>query len=268
MFTELLFTALLAQAPSEATLADHRGMMRQLGITALRPGPGGRAGAPNPANYGEALANPYPKLPPLLRRENGKAVRTRRGWERRRRPELVELFEREVIGRVPAGIPPVQWEEVGREGATRKLIGRVGPVEMAATLTLPAHARRRSPVMILFTFRGANPQAVEELTKGRLGLCDTGAHQRAGRQRRGADQRHHRLHERWTAAQARGLGCAAGLGLGRFAASGLPRNRARGGCAVAGPTRQLSGGSGGGPNWQHFVPWAERMLSMQGQKQQ
>lgn len=171
MFTELLFTALLAQAPSEATLEDHRDMMRQLGITALRPGPSGRAGAPNPANYDEALANPFPKLPPLLRLENGKAVKTRQDWERQRRPELIEIFEREVIGRVPAGIPPVEWEEVGREGATRKLVGRVGPVEMAATLTLPAHARRPAPVMILFTFRGANPQAVEELTKAGWGYA-------------------------------------------------------------------------------------------------
>ena len=63
-----------AQAPAQpagpppnpnaaATAADHRDMMAQLGITALRPGPSGNESAPNHANYDEALANPYPKLP-------------------------------------------------------------------------------------------------------------------------------------------------------------------------------------------------------------
>ena len=44
-----------------ATAADHRHMMEQLGITALRPGPSGNESAPNHANYDEALANPYPE---------------------------------------------------------------------------------------------------------------------------------------------------------------------------------------------------------------
>ena len=46
-----------------ATAADHRDMMEQLGITALRPGPSGNESAPNHANYDEALANPYPTFP-------------------------------------------------------------------------------------------------------------------------------------------------------------------------------------------------------------
>ena len=44
-----------------ATAADHKNMMEQLGITALRPGPSGNESAPNHANYDEALANPYPE---------------------------------------------------------------------------------------------------------------------------------------------------------------------------------------------------------------
>ena len=42
---------------------DHRNMMEQLGITALRPGPSGNESAPNHANTDEALANPFPNLP-------------------------------------------------------------------------------------------------------------------------------------------------------------------------------------------------------------
>src|SRR4051812_13721968 len=51
---------------AEATAADHRNMMEQLGIKALRPGPSGNEAAPNHANYDEALANPYPHLPEVL----------------------------------------------------------------------------------------------------------------------------------------------------------------------------------------------------------
>src|SRR4030095_13680448 len=46
-----------------ATAADHKKMMDQLGIKALRPGPSGNESAPNHANYDAALANPYPDLP-------------------------------------------------------------------------------------------------------------------------------------------------------------------------------------------------------------
>src|SRR5438477_265887 len=45
---------------------DHRNMMDQLGIKALRPGPSGNESAPNRANYDEATANPYPNLPDVL----------------------------------------------------------------------------------------------------------------------------------------------------------------------------------------------------------
>src|SRR5262249_17636919 len=45
------------------TQQDHQNMKEQLGIKALRPGPSGRAGAPNSANYDPAKANPYPDLP-------------------------------------------------------------------------------------------------------------------------------------------------------------------------------------------------------------
>ena len=48
------------------TAADHRQMMEQLGIKALRPGPSGNESAPNPANYDEAQANPFPDLPEVL----------------------------------------------------------------------------------------------------------------------------------------------------------------------------------------------------------
>ena len=58
------------------TADDHKNMMEQLGIKALRPGPSGNESAPNHANYDEATANPYPNLPDPLTLKNGKKVAT------------------------------------------------------------------------------------------------------------------------------------------------------------------------------------------------
>ena len=103
--TALLLAAtsgfLPGQTPLEWTAAeDHKNMMEQLGIKALRPGPSGRAapGDPAGANYDPAKANPYPNLPDPLVLKNGKKVSSAKTWWNQRRPEIVEDFEREVIG--------------------------------------------------------------------------------------------------------------------------------------------------------------------------
>src|SRR5262245_3160553 len=89
---------------------DHQNMMEQLHIKALRPGPSGNESAPNHANYDEATANPYPNLPDVLTLNNGKKVTTPPLWWNQRRPEIVEEFDREVLGRVPRNVPKVTWE--------------------------------------------------------------------------------------------------------------------------------------------------------------
>ena len=146
------------------TADDHRQMMQQLGITALRPGPSGNEQAPNAANYDEAKANPYPNLPPLLTLKNGQRVANARQWARRR-AEIVEDFEREVIGRVPPTVPRVTWSVTATDTGTiggRRVIGTqlVGHVDNSAhpaiavdiplTLVLPADAKGPVPVMIMF----------------------------------------------------------------------------------------------------------------------
>src|SRR5256714_4714259 len=88
---------------------DHRNMMEQLGIVRLRPGPSGQPGATNSANYDQAKGNPFPDLPDPLILKNGKKVTTPEMWWKQRRPEIVEDFEREVIGRVPKNVPKVSW---------------------------------------------------------------------------------------------------------------------------------------------------------------
>ena len=92
-----------------ANAADHKDMMDQLGIKVLRPGPSGNEAAPNHANYDEAVANPYPELPDPLTLKNGKKVTSADAWWKQRRPEIVEDFDREVLGRVPRTVPTVAW---------------------------------------------------------------------------------------------------------------------------------------------------------------
>src|SRR5262249_19876181 len=72
------------------TQEDHKNMMDQLGIKRLRPGPSGRAGATNAANYDSTKANPYPNLPDPLTLKNGQKVATAEMWWKQRRPQIVE----------------------------------------------------------------------------------------------------------------------------------------------------------------------------------
>src|SRR5256885_6611788 len=86
---------------------DHRDMMDQLGIRKLRPGPSGNESDPNHANTDERLANPWPNWPDLMATHDGRKVTTASVWWRQRRPKIVEDFEREGYGRVPANAPKV-----------------------------------------------------------------------------------------------------------------------------------------------------------------
>ena len=151
------------------TADDHRNMMEQLGIKALRPGPSGKEGAPNQANYDEALANPFPKLPEVLTLKNGGKVTSAEMWWKQRRPEIVEDFEREVLGRVPKNVPPVTWTVSATTETTigsRPVIGRqlVGHVDNASypainvdiqmIVVTPADVKDPVPVMMMFGGRG------------------------------------------------------------------------------------------------------------------
>jgi hypothetical protein len=88
---------------------DRQNMMDQLGIKTLRPGPSGDETKPNHANYDESKANPFTNLPDALTLRSGKSVTTAEMWLKQRRPEIVEDFEREVLGRVPKNVPKVTW---------------------------------------------------------------------------------------------------------------------------------------------------------------
>src|SRR6516162_10247807 len=109
VFVEAQSTAGPGEPRNWTAAQDHQNMMEQLGIKALRPGPSGNENAPNHANYDESKANPFPTLPDVLTLENGTKVTTPDMWWKKRRPEIVEDFEREVYGRVPKNLPKVTW---------------------------------------------------------------------------------------------------------------------------------------------------------------
>ncbi len=140
-------------------------MMDQLGIKALRPGPSGNENAPNHANYDESKANPFPDLPDAFTLKNGKKVTAAEMWWKQRRPEIVEDFEREVLGRVPKDVPKVTWTVTNTETALiasqsvikQQLIGHVDNssyplinVDIQMLLVRPADAAAPVPVMIMF----------------------------------------------------------------------------------------------------------------------
>jgi len=149
---------------------DHHNMMEQLGITTLRRGAEGmNTNAPNWQNTDEAKANPFPNLPDPLVMKNGQKVTTPEMWWSERRPEIVEDFDREVYGRVPANVPKVTWEVTntvhGTNGGvpiiTKQLVGHVDnssypaiSVDIQLMLTTPANAAGPVPVMLDFGFGG------------------------------------------------------------------------------------------------------------------
>src|SRR5580700_5928742 len=102
MKVKILLALCLAGVLCVRAQDDHENMMKLLSIRSLRPGPSGDEKAPNHANYDTALANPYPNLPDVLTLKNGQKVTSVAQWIGQRRPEIVEDFEREVYGKVPA----------------------------------------------------------------------------------------------------------------------------------------------------------------------
>jgi len=169
----LLCAALVVGLPAQTPIdtknwtaaEDRQNMMDQLGIKALRPGPSGNESDPNHANYDVAKANPYPDLPDVLTLKNGKKVTSAAIWINQRRPEIVEDFEREVVGRIPKNAPKVTWEVTktaeaqvaGHPVIGKQLTGHVDnsafpdiKVDIQLTLVVPTDAKGPVPVMMMF----------------------------------------------------------------------------------------------------------------------
>jgi len=152
---------------NRVTQQDYNNMLAQLNITSTRPGPSGNPSAPNAANTDESKASPYTSLPDPLILNSGKKVKDAKTWWSKRRPEIVENFDRDIYGRVPRNLPKVTWEVVSVANdtsnhvpaITKKLIGHVDnssyraiTVNIDLTLTTPANANSAVPVIMEFGF--------------------------------------------------------------------------------------------------------------------
>lgn len=194
LFVAALFSmSAQAQVPAPTRSTDEIKQISQqeqrreldlLHLTAVRTGPSGSAKATNPANYDEAKAGPVTPLPDPLRMNSGKMVTSAAQWWSTRRPELVEIFDREILGRVPTKTPKVQWEVMSTatetasfddEGkhyeiatVTKHLLGHVDnsgdpaiKVDIELSLTTPAKSAKPLPVMLEMTFRFPPPKPGE-----------------------------------------------------------------------------------------------------------
>jgi len=155
---------------------DHQRLMALLHISELRRGPDGHPKSPNAANVDESKVPPY-SLPDPVVLNNGKKVTTAEMWWKQRRPEIVEDFDREVYGRMPAKTPSIRWEVLSTANensgevavVTKKLVGHVDnssyppiAVDIQLTLTVPANAVAPVPVIMEF---GLSAEALAAIRK-------------------------------------------------------------------------------------------------------
>jgi len=151
------------------TQADYNQMLDLLGIdpSQMRRGPSGNPADPNAANTDESKAKTYEVLPDPLVFNNGDTVRSATEWEKKRRAEIVELFDREIYGRVPDQVPDVTWKVVsiqdtldgGYPVKIKHLVGHVDntgcpsiSVDIDLVVGTPSGAKGVVPVITEFGF--------------------------------------------------------------------------------------------------------------------
>lgn len=114
-------------------------------------------------NYDEASVPKY-TLPDVLRKVDGRMVKSTRAWEKERRPEIVSLFKQHVYGQMPAGFDSIRFQ------LTRKVPGAMDgraclkevmvniwnkgkQVSIPVVLFIPNAAKKPAPVFLLINNR-------------------------------------------------------------------------------------------------------------------
>jgi len=118
------------------------------------------SGARTWTNYDESKANPFPLPDPLLLK-NGQPVTDAQTWWSRRRPEILEDFQREVYGRIPAQTPAITWEVTGTDPAVagglavrKTILGRIDnsrdpTISPTINITMYTPANATGPVPLI-----------------------------------------------------------------------------------------------------------------------
>ncbi len=169
-----------AQSPPPVHLTadqDHQRTLDLLRITSLRRGPDGDPKSSNAANFDESKVPPIPNLPDPLLLNDDKKVSTPQLWWSQRRPQLLELFDREIYGRVPPNVPAVRWEVLSTTKEmsgdipvlTKSLLGHVDnssapaiSVDIQLSLSTPANATGPVPVIMEFAL---SPEVLTAIKK-------------------------------------------------------------------------------------------------------
>src|SRR5215210_2842012 len=124
-----------------------------------------------PVNYDESLVGSY-TLPDPLVLSDGKRVRDAKTWYRKRRPEIVRLFEEQQFGRSPGrpagmnfdvfdkGTPALGGKAIRRQVTVYFSRDKAGP-KMDLLVYLPASSRKPVPLLLNLSFT-ANSNAVDD----------------------------------------------------------------------------------------------------------
>jgi hypothetical protein len=127
------------------------------------------------SNYDEARTGTF-TLPDPLTFSNGAPVNDAAAWTKQRRPELIQVYERDIWGRIPARTPKVTWVASPAEKDAGALITRsVGTIGSAANaprmnlkLVLPAEATGPVPVILLVQFGGGGTPVADPPVAGEI----------------------------------------------------------------------------------------------------
>lgn len=121
------------------------------------------AGAQTKTNYDEANVHPY-TLPNVLKTQDDKTIRSTSDWEKRRRPEVLALFEQEVYGKTPSTRLPARFTVTSED--RNALGGKAIRKEIKACfsddeshcasilLYIPSQVKKPVPVFLGLNFEG------------------------------------------------------------------------------------------------------------------
>jgi hypothetical protein len=114
-------------------------------------------------NYDKSAVPKY-TLPDLLRLKNGKEVNSRFEWEKKRRPEIISDFKKEVYGKVPgklclSSVEPVEQDSNALDGrAIRKqvnlIVSKNGKTIKVGLLMYLPKIKEPSPLFVGYNFYG------------------------------------------------------------------------------------------------------------------